>query len=71
VKPTDFAYHLSRYLNAYLPGQRNFSQNTIASYKDAFKQFLRFCRDEKGVPAERLTLSRCDRELVLEFLKWL
>ncbi|MCL2000296.1 MAG: tyrosine-type recombinase/integrase [Planctomycetes bacterium] len=71
MKPTDFAYHLSRYLNAHLPGQRNFNHNTIASYKDAFKQFLRFCRDEKNIPAERLTFSQCNRELVLEFMEWL
>jgi site-specific recombinase XerD len=71
VKPTDFAYHLSRYLNAWLPGQPNFSHNTIASYKDAFKQFLRFCRNERGIQLERLTLSLCDRELALGFLKWL
>lgn len=33
----DFAYHLSRFLSVYLPGQRNVSENTVLSYKDTFK----------------------------------
>jgi len=37
---TDFARHLSGFLSQYLPGQRNLSTNTIASYRDAVKLFL-------------------------------
>ena len=28
----DFAYHLSRFLSVYLPGQRNVSENTTPNY---------------------------------------
>lgn len=31
----DFAYYVTAYLGRYLPGQRNLSPNTIASYRDA------------------------------------
>ncbi|MFQ9567100.1 MAG: hypothetical protein ACLR03_00070 [Roseburia inulinivorans] len=43
----DFAYHLSRFLSVYLPGQRNVSENTVLSYKDTFKLILLFAKDEK------------------------
>jgi len=36
MKETDFAWHLTGFLSKYLPGQRNVSTNTIASYRDAF-----------------------------------
>lgn len=31
----DFAYYVTAYLGRYLPGQRNLSPDTIASYRDA------------------------------------
>ncbi len=34
---TDFARHVAGFLSRYLPGQRNVSTNTIASYRDAVK----------------------------------
>ena len=43
MTPTDFAKALSHYLGVYLPGQRNLSTNTLKSYRDAFKLFLRYC----------------------------
>lgn len=71
MKPTDFAYCLSKYLNHYLPGQQNFSSNTINSYKDAFKLFLRFCKEEKGIRPEGISLKMIDKELVNSFIGWL
>jgi len=71
MKPTDFAYHLTNYLSKYLPGQMGVSSNTIKSYRDAFSILLRYCRDEKGLPPERLLLKDLTKEVIEDFLNWL
>ena len=71
MKETDFARHLTCFLSKYLPGQRNLSVNTIASYRDAFKLFLAFCEVEKKKKVDRLKLADISRELVVEYLVWL
>jgi len=42
MKPTDFSYHLSKFITDYLAGQRNLSTNTIKSYRDTFKLLFGF-----------------------------
>ncbi len=71
MKPTDFAKALSHYLAVYLPGQRNVSANTIKSYRDTFKLFLRYCKQGCNLSTERLCLKHIDKRLVLGFLDWL
>jgi len=71
MNETDFAWHLTGFLSKYLPGQRNLSSNTIASYRDAFKLFLIFCEVEKKKKVDRLKLADISRELVVEYLVWL
>jgi len=71
MKETDFAWYLTGFLSKYLPGQRNLSSNTIASYRDAFKLFLIFCETEKKRKMDRLELADISRELVVEYLAWL
>jgi site-specific recombinase XerD len=71
MKPTDFAKALSRYLSFYLPGQRNVSPNTIKSYRDTFKLFLIYCKQDCGLSIEHLCLQRIDEPLVVGFLSWL
>lgn len=68
---TDFAKHLSRFLSEYLPHERNVSPNTIASYKDAFIQFIDFMKETKGIPVERLQLKQLTRGNVSAYLRWL
>ena len=41
-KPTDFSYHLTRYLSQHPPGRLGVSPNTVSSYRDAFRPFLQF-----------------------------
>lgn len=67
----DFAYALSKFLSVYLPGIKGVSENTVLSYRDTFSLFLRFCRDVRGIPPEKLTFKRIDRVLVEDFLAWL
>lgn len=67
--PTDLAVHLSSFLGDYLPARRNLSANTVKAYRDAFGLFLRYCRDVKRLPPERLRLQDLDADLILEFLE--
>ncbi|MBT2738088.1 site-specific integrase [Bacillus sp. ISL-7] len=71
MKQTDFAKTLTRYLSQYLPGQRNVSTNTIKSYRDTFKQLLKFCDTELQKCPESLTLNIIKSETVQNFLLWL
>ncbi len=71
MNETDFARHLTNFLSKYLPGQRNLSANTIASYRDAFKLFLVFYETEKKNKVDRLKLADISRELMVEYLIWL
>ncbi len=71
MRPSDFAYALTKYLSAYLPGQCNASENTVCAYRDTFKLLLRFADTQRGVCPERLTLADVDRAFVEDFLTWL
>ncbi len=68
---TDFAKHLSRFLSEYLPYERNTSPNTIASYRDAFLQFIDYMKNDKGISIDRLGLKHLTRSNVLGYLKWI
>jgi site-specific recombinase XerD len=68
MKPTDFATRLTAFLMQYLPSQRNVSPNTIKGYRDVFSVLLRFCRDHRDLPPERLHLEHLDASLIEAFL---
>lgn len=67
----NFPKYLSRFLSTYLPGQRNASTHTIASYRDVFKLLLIFCESEKLIKPEKIKTSDLSKELILHFLDWL
>jgi site-specific recombinase XerD len=71
MKTNDFARYLTHYLSIYLPGQRNLSGHTIASYRDTFKLLLTFCQHEKSISPECLTLAHINDDLILGFLAWI
>lgn len=68
---TDFAKYLAKFLSIHLPHERNFSPNTISSYRDAFVLYLSFMRKEKGKKAENVFLADITRDNVLDYLEWL
>ena len=68
---TDFACLVSEFLTEYLPMQRNYSKNTVLSYRDALKLFVVFITDAKGIRLTDFTMKRFDRSLIVEFLEWL
>lgn len=68
---SDFAYYMTSYLSAYLPGQRNVSTNTVKSYRDTFRLMLIYFRDEENIPPERIQMKSITRNLICKFLDWL
>lgn len=71
MKETDFPKYLSYFLSKYLPGQKNASKQTIASYRDTFKLFLIFCEKEKKKKPERIKMEYITKELIIDYLEWL
>lgn len=71
MRENDFPRYLTYFLSQYLPGQKNVSPNTIASYRDTFKLFLTYCEGFRGLRPERLTMAKLTKELVLGFLDWI
>ena len=69
--PTDFAKLVTGFLTDYLPLQRNYSGNTILSYRDALKLFVVFLTEYKNISLLAFTLEQFKRELVVEYLAWL
>ncbi|MCL1882274.1 MAG: site-specific integrase, partial [Defluviitaleaceae bacterium] len=67
----DFFKIVKRYLLEYLPLQRNFSENTVKSYRQGLNLFVSYLRDVAGIPMNRITFNDCTREVVLGFLDWL
>lgn len=70
-KNNQFQLLLGRFLSEYLPGQRNFSTNTISSYCDTFRLFIAFLKSDKGIEPNQVKFKDADRETVTSFLNWL
>ena len=68
MKPTDLSVHLTDFLTHHLTARRNLSPNTIRAYRDTFTLLLRYCRDLRNMPLERLSLKEIDVPLVEAFL---
>ena len=71
METTDFAKYLSTFLTNYLAGERNYSQNTILAYKDAFVQFITFMKEQKNIEVQKLTLECITKDVVIDFLDWI
>lgn len=66
-----FLKHLERFINVYMPDSRGLSNNTIISYKAAFRILIQFFYEKKGVPASDITFEMLTVEAIDEFLDWL
>lgn len=71
MRTTDFATHLTNFLEHYLPELKNVSANTVSSYCDTFRIFLIYCQDIERIRVERFRLDDLTAELVERFLRWL
>ena len=52
----------------YLAGMKGVSSNTIISYRDALKLFLRFGAQRLKKPVDRLNIEDLDDKMILAFL---
>lgn len=68
---TDFAQLVTGFLTDYLPLQRNYSKNTVLSYKDTLKLFAVFLTEQKNIRLNRFSMKDFDRPLIVEYLEWL
>ena len=71
MKKYDFAQCLTNFFTVHLPGHLNVSKNTICSYRDTFSKLLKFFKEERRVPPEKLSFSHFSRTAVEDFLLWL
>ena len=70
MKTSEFALRLGVFLNEYLPGQRNVSAHTIASYAQTFILLLRYFERMK-ISINRVGLEHFNADAVLKFLDYL
>lgn len=66
--PTSFASLLERFFTQRLMQQRQASPHTISSYRDTFRQFLRFIEQRLHKPPTRLRFEEIDAPLIVAFL---
>lgn len=60
-----------RFLGEYLIGERNYSSNTQASYRDSLVLLLPFLAEKKRVSVDKLALSKISPEDIRLFLQYL
>lgn len=65
---TNFAVLLEHFFTQRLMQQRQASPHTISSYRDTFRQFLKFVEQRLNRPPSRLSLEQIDAPLIVAFL---
>jgi len=66
--PLSLAPLLERFFTQRLMQQRQVSPHTISSYRDTFRQFLKFIEQRQRKPPSRLTFEEVDAPLIVAFL---
>ena len=68
TKPATFAPLLERFFTQRLMQQRQASPHTISSYRDTFRQFLKFVQQRLHKSPSRLNFEEIDAPLIVAFL---
>ncbi|MDM0117506.1 site-specific integrase [Variovorax sp. J22R133] len=68
INSASFAPLLERFFTQRLMQQRQASPHTISSYRDSFRQLLKFAQKRLGKPPSRLSLTEVDAPLIVKFL---
>jgi site-specific recombinase XerD len=68
ITPASFAPLLERYFTQRLMQQRQASPHTISSYRDTFRQFLKFVQQRLHKPPTKLGFEEIDAPLIVAFL---
>lgn len=62
---------IQKFFLQWLMAQRNVSPQTVKSYRDTFKLYLRYINGTHRVPLNKITISHFNAEYVLGFLDYL
>lgn len=68
---TDFPDCLTSFFSQYLKLQRGLSDNSIASYSDAFLLLFRYCKDMHGLQPNRISFKSINSDLIYGYCQWL
>jgi site-specific recombinase XerD len=68
ITPISLAPLLQRFFTQRLMQQRQASPHTISSYRDCFRQFLKFVQQRLRKPPSRLNFEEIDAPLIVAFL---
>lgn len=66
----NFGYALTNYLSIYLPNEGGVGINTILSYRDTFKLFIKYLAT-KNINPNKITFENFERNNIISFLEWL
>lgn len=69
ISATSLAPLLERFFTQRLMQQRQASPHTISSYRDTFRQFLKFAQQRLHQPPSRLSFEQIDAPLIVAFLE--
>lgn len=70
-KSFSFLELLNSFIMEYLPNAVGVSQNTIKSYKAAFRLLLKYMYHEKGISADQISFETLNYQTMMDFLSWL
>ena len=70
INPASFAPLLERYFTQRLMRERQASPHTISSYRDTFRQFLKFVQQRLHKPPAKPGFEEIDAPLIVAFLDW-
>jgi len=71
INSTVFLRILNDYINSYLKYAKGLSDNTVKSYKYAFRLLIEYMYTKKGIAAENITFDMLTFDQLSEFLDWL
>lgn len=66
-----FSSFVSKFFQEFLTNERNYSHNTISSYRDAFVQFIDFMGTCRKVGVGKLSLDDLNKSNVEGYIQWL
>ena len=71
MKNNDIQALIQKYFLQWLMAQRNVSQETIRSYRDTFRLYLRYAETLCGVTPAKMSIAQFDADHILGFLSYL
>ena len=71
MKSTDIQMLIQKYFLQWLMSQRNVSPETIKSYRDTFRLYLRYIENRLGVTSPKMSITQFNAEHILGFLSYL